>query len=75
MAQAWDDWELEPEEYFNAGGDRVVTILRQRGGSKASGATSEMHFGQVWTLKDGLSICMQMYASPAEALEAVGLSE
>jgi len=73
--EAWDDWSLEVEEYVDAGGDRVVVILRQRGRSKASGAPSEMHFGQVWTLKDGLSIRMQMYASPAEALEAVGLRE
>jgi ketosteroid isomerase-like protein len=73
--EAWDDWELEPEEYIDAGGDRVVTIVRQRGRSKTSGATTEMHLGQVWTLKDGLSIRMQMYASPAEALEAVGLRE
>jgi ketosteroid isomerase-like protein len=71
--EAFDDWAIEPEEYIEAGRDRIVVILRQRGRSKASGATIEMHFGQVWTVKDGLSIRMQMYASPAEALEAVGL--
>ena len=73
--EAFDDWEIEPEQYIEADGDRVVVILRQRGRSKASGATIEMRFGQVWTIKDGLSTRMQMYASPAEALEAVGLRE
>jgi hypothetical protein len=34
-----------------------------------------MRFAQVWTLRDGKAIRMQMYASVAEALEAVGLSE
>ena len=72
--EAWDDWELEPAEFLAAAGDKVVSIMRQRGRSKASGVSSEMHFGQVWTFKDGLQIRMQMYASPAEALEAVDLS-
>jgi hypothetical protein len=35
----------------------------------------DMRFAQVWTLRDGQAIRMQMYASPEEALEAVGLSE
>jgi hypothetical protein len=34
-----------------------------------------MHFGQVWTIRDKLELRMQMYASPAEALEAAGLRE
>jgi len=34
-----------------------------------------MHFAQVWTLRDGKQLRMEMYASPAEALEAVGLRE
>ena len=32
-----------------------------------------MRFAQVWTLRDGQAIRMQMYASVEEALEAVGL--
>jgi hypothetical protein len=34
-----------------------------------------MHFGQVWTIRDGKQLRMQMYASPEEALEATGLRE
>jgi ketosteroid isomerase-like protein len=73
-ADAWDDWELEPEDYIDAG-ERVVVIVNQRGRSKATGIPVEMRFAQVWTLEDGLAIRMQMYASVDEALEAVGLSE
>jgi ketosteroid isomerase-like protein len=73
--EAWDDWEIEPEEILDAGGDRVVVIMRQRGRAKATGVATEMHFAQVWTLKDGRQVRMQMYASPAEALEAVGLAD
>jgi ketosteroid isomerase-like protein len=56
-------------------GERVVVILNQRGRSKATGIPVDMRFAQVWTLRDGQAIRMQMYASPEEALEAVGLSE
>jgi ketosteroid isomerase-like protein len=70
--EAWDDWELEVEDYIDAG-KRVVVLLRQRGRSKATGVPVEMRLGQVWTLRDEQQIRMQMYASPEEALEAAGL--
>jgi ketosteroid isomerase-like protein len=73
-AVAWDDLEFEVEDYIDAG-ERVVVILNQRGRSKATGIPVDMRFAQVWTLRDGQAIRMQMYASPEEALEAVGLSE
>ena len=73
-ADAWDDWELEAEDYLDAG-ERVVVIVNQRGRSKATGIPAEMRFAQVWTFRDGQAIRMQMYASVDEALEAVGLSE
>ena len=73
-ADAWDGWEMEVEDYIDAG-DRVVVILNQRGRSKATGIPVDMRFAQVWTLRDGQAIRMQMYASTEAALEAVGLSD
>jgi ketosteroid isomerase-like protein len=70
----WEDWKLEVEDYLGAG-DRVVVILRQTGRARISGVPVDMRFAQVWTLKDGKQIRMQMYATPEEALEAVGLSK
>jgi hypothetical protein len=35
-ADAWDDWEVEAEDFIDAG-ERVVVILNQRGRSKATG--------------------------------------
>jgi ketosteroid isomerase-like protein len=72
--EAWDDWRLELEELHEAEDDRVVAVSRQYGRSK-TGLDATMHFGQVWTLRDGLYVRMQMYATPEEALEAAGLSE
>ena len=73
-AAAWDEWELEAQEYVDAG-ERVVVILNQRGRSKASGVPVDMRFAQVWTLRDGQAIRMQMFASVDEALDAAGLRE
>jgi ketosteroid isomerase-like protein len=43
--ETWEDWEVDVEQYLDAGED-VVTIVRQRGRSKATGVAVEMHFGQ-----------------------------
>jgi ketosteroid isomerase-like protein len=73
-ADAWDGWELEAEDYIDAGGC-VVVIVNQRGRSKATGIPVEMRFAQVWSFRDGQAIRMQMYANVDEALEAVGLAD
>jgi ketosteroid isomerase-like protein len=73
-ADAWEDWALAAEDYIDAG-ESVVVIVNQRGRSKATGIPVNMRFAQVWSLRDGLAIRMQMYSSVDEALEAVGLSE
>ena len=71
-AEAWDDWELEPEDFIDAG-ERVVVIVNQRGRSKATGIPVDMRFAQVWTFRDGQADRMNLYASVEEALEDVGL--
>jgi ketosteroid isomerase-like protein len=71
-ADAWEDWELEVEELHDAG-EKVVAVVHQRGRSKTTGLPVDMCFAQVWTVRDGKEIRMEMYADPAEAIEAVGL--
>jgi uncharacterized protein len=71
-ADAWDGWELEAEEYIDAG-ESVVVIVNQRGRSKATGIPVDMRFAQVWSFRDGQAVRMQMYADAEEALEAAGL--
>ncbi len=70
---AWDDWQWSLESLHDAG-DKVVGILRQSGRSKTTGVRVEMRFAQVFTLRDGKQLRTEMYADPAEALAAVGLS-
>ena len=59
----------------DAGGDRVVGIVEQRGRARFTGLPVNMRFGQVFTLRDGKQVRMEMYADPDEALKAAGLEE
>jgi len=71
--EAWDDWAVELASLHDAG-DKVVAVVRQHGRSKGTGVAVDMTFAQVWTITDGLQARMVMYADPAEALAAAGLS-
>jgi ketosteroid isomerase-like protein len=68
----WHEWELQVEKLRDAG-DRVVAIVWQRGRSKATGLPTEKQFAQVYTVRGRKYLRMEMYATPAEALEAAGL--
>src|SRR5450755_306718 len=68
----FDDWEIEVAELHDAGGDKVVGVLRQRGRSKITGLLVEMTYAQVFTLREGMETRMEMYADPDDALKAVG---
>ena len=59
----------------DAGGDKVVGVLRQRGRSKTTGLPVDMLYGQVFTISDCKQTPMEMYADPDEALKAVELAE
>ena len=71
---AWEDWELEVEEFL-AGSDAVVVLVHQRGRSRATGLPTDMDFAMLWTFRNGKQHRMRMYASRAEALEAAGLRD
>jgi hypothetical protein len=70
-ADAWDDWEMEAEDFIDAR-EGVVVILTQRGRSKTTASRRDA-LRSVWTLQNGQGIRMQLYASVEEVLEAVGL--
>jgi ketosteroid isomerase-like protein len=72
---AFDDWEIEVEALHDAGDDRVVGIMRQRGCSKTTGLRVDMVYAQVFTIRDGRETRMEMYSDPDEALKAVGLAD
>jgi ketosteroid isomerase-like protein len=70
---AWDDWKLEVESLHDAG-DKVLVLVSQHGTSKAAGMPVEMHFAQVFTIREGAQSRIEIYSDRDEAFAAVGLS-
>jgi ketosteroid isomerase-like protein len=65
---------IEVEELLPAG-DSVVIVSRQHTVPKGSKREVVQHVVEVWTIRDGLLAVRKPFATRAEALEAVGLSE
>jgi ketosteroid isomerase-like protein len=70
----WDGLETEVED-IRDGGENVVLLVRQVGTGKASGAQSEMRYGQVLGVREGSIVSMKTYLDQADALSAAGLLE
>jgi ketosteroid isomerase-like protein len=76
------EW-LEPFESFYAhaedfidAGEAVVVRCRQGGRGKQSGLEVEMPlYWQVYRLREGRAVRIEVYTSQSEALRAVGLAE
>jgi hypothetical protein len=74
--EAWDDLAVTVEELIDAG-DRVVALVRYSGQGRGSGieiggVTTD---AQVWTLRDGKALRVELYGGTADALEAAGLGD
>ena len=70
----WDELEMIPEEFIDAG-DRVLVVALFRGRGRASGADVEARFYEVYALRDGKVVRVDEFTEREEALEAAGLSE
>jgi hypothetical protein len=53
----------------------VVAIYRMTVEGKGSGLVLDRQEGQVWQLRHGMAVRLEVYSSGAEALAAVGLEE
>ena len=67
-------------QVFVIGQDRVldrpvIVVVSMSGRGQGSSVPVEMTFAQLWSLRDGKAVSLRDYATRAEALAAVGLSE
>jgi ketosteroid isomerase-like protein len=60
-------------EKLIAAGDDVIVGLRLKGRGKASGVEVEMTRFNVYRIRDGLAIRVELFETEIEALEGVGL--
>ena len=70
--QSFDAHEARAEKIVDAGDD-VIVSLRLRGTGKTSGVEVEMARTNVYRIRDGLAIRVELFETDAEALEAVEL--
>jgi ketosteroid isomerase-like protein len=71
----WDQFEFdrsEVKEYMDAKGD-VLTAVIHHGRGKGSGIEVEMWHWNLWTLRDGKIVRLQLFLDRAEAMRAAGL--
>jgi uncharacterized protein len=75
LAEALDDYRMVPEEFIDAGENRVLVFSREGGRGVGSGAeVMTQPTAHLWTLRDGKAVRMESYWERADALEAAGLS-
>ena len=84
IRQSWEDaaavfggdtYHVEPQESRDLGGGTILVRAVLSGRGTASGVDVEAEYVQLWTIRHGLAVRVDSYATVAEALEAVGLSE
>jgi hypothetical protein len=73
LAGSWDEFRIEVRELIDAG-DRVVALVRFRGRAAITGLDlgGVSVDGQVWTLRDGRAVDVQMYNGSDDALRTIG---
>jgi ketosteroid isomerase-like protein len=72
--EAFDELQVEPLEYLDAG-DRVVVPIRFGGKARYTGMDVRFEVVHVVTVRDGKVARTDMFRNKREALEAAGLSE
>ena len=74
IRDAFDDVQVRPERFVDAGDD-VVVVAKLTGTSRGGRVPIEREHGYVWTIRNGKAIRFRWFNTAPEALEAVGLSE
>jgi ketosteroid isomerase-like protein len=77
--RAWlapfESYHAHPEEFIDAG-DAVLVRIRQGGRGRQSGVEVSMpSYWQVYRLRDGRAVRIEVYRGQGEALKAIGLGE
>jgi ketosteroid isomerase-like protein len=78
LREWYEPWQTLDDilgDLIDAGQQRVVSSMIQRGRGRASGVEVEQELGTVWTIQDAKIIRAVWFPSRADALESVGLKE
>lgn len=70
LATDWDNFQVLPEEFLDAG-NTIVVMGRYRATYKATGVAMNPQFAHVWRVKDGKITNFQQYVDTAQAVNAM----
>jgi ketosteroid isomerase-like protein len=73
-ANAWSEYSAQPEEFIDAGDDRVIVVFRINATGRASGVRLERQDAMVQVVRDLKVVRIDYFNSKQQALEAVGLA-
>jgi uncharacterized protein len=73
-AEGFDDWTITPQEYIDAGADRVMARVLQSARGKNSGVPISEDWWFVYTVRGGKLARLEIYAEREKAYEAAGLA-
>ncbi len=71
---AWEAWVIEPTDFREAGGERVLVLMRVRARSKTHKVEMPLEGANLLTIRDKQVARLEMFLDQNEALEAAGLS-
>jgi ketosteroid isomerase-like protein len=74
LRDVYDDVEVRPERFIEAGDD-VVVIATLTGVSRGARIPVTREQGYIWTVRDGKAVRFRWFNTAREALEAAGLGE
>jgi ketosteroid isomerase-like protein len=72
-AEVWETWEVELEDVIDAGEDRVIAFIRERGRSKAGVDVDERH-SELYVVREGKIVYRKGFRDADQALVEVGLA-
>jgi ketosteroid isomerase-like protein len=72
-ADAWSEWDFEPEEFIEAG-KAVIVVIRMRAKGAGSGVELDRQDALVYRFSGDKIVRTDYYNSKAQALEAAGAS-
>jgi ketosteroid isomerase-like protein len=74
IRDAYDDVEVHPNHFLDAGED-VVVLATISGTSRDAGVPIRREHGYVWTVRDAVAVRFRWFNSADEALEAAGVGD
>jgi ketosteroid isomerase-like protein len=73
LGKAFDRFELEPLEFEDIEDGVLVRVLSRGHTERDGGIDVELEVGQLWRLRDGRAVSLDIYPSWEEARRAAGL--